>query len=240
MSKRLSRKEIKEDIRHDELSTVLETTIQRFQENRNLILGSVAAVLLAGLAAIATTSWLDSRNEAAQKELAEVVRAADAPVGEEAASPLALTFASEEERKEALKSRLQDVGGGPGKGDLAKIASLYEADLALQEGDEETARRLWEEFLDAHEDHVVAASVRLNLIRLDREEGRAEEVLNLLQAELDRAKRDLPEDVVLFELAETLRSLGRMDEAKERYQQLLDEHPESPWTGDARRFVAES
>lgn len=240
MSQRLTRKEIKEDIRHDELTTALEVAIQRFQENKNLILGSVAALLVAGVTFAGASSWIDARSIDAQEELAEVIRTADAPVtsGEDAASDL--SFATEEMKRSELEARLGEVGGGPGKADAADLASLYEARLALESGDTAKARTIWEDFLSSQGDHAVAVSVRVHLLRLDRAEGKAEQVAESLRSELEKADRSIPEDVVLFELGETLRELDRESEAIEMYQRLLDEHPRSSYTGDARRHVTES
>ena len=84
---------------------------------------------------------------------------------------------------------------------------------------------------------VLVLSVRLNLIHLDRQNGRTQEVADQLQRELASASKTLPEDVILFELAQTLEALDQQDEALDLYQRILDEHPKSPYTADARRVT---
>ena len=91
----------------------------------------------------------------------------------------------------------------------------------------------WEQLSD----HVLALSVRLNLIHLDRSEGNAE-LADKLRMELNNAARSLPEDVLLYELAKTLESQDQGDEAAELYQRILDDHPASPYAAVARRATA--
>ena len=55
-----------------------------------------------------------------------------------------------------------------------------------------------------------------------------------LQAMVDSPSADLPQDVVLGELAETLVALDRGDEAKVFYDRILDEFPDSAYAAEAR------
>ena len=115
------------------------------------------------------------------------------------------------------------------------MADLYKAQLALEADDATAAREIWEGFLRGHSDHALAVSVRLNLIRLDRQEGKAEEVAQRLQAELEGNEKGLPEDMLIFELAKTRQMLGQDEEAQALFQRIVDEHPTSAFTAEARR-----
>jgi tetratricopeptide (TPR) repeat protein len=107
--------------------------------------------------------------------------------------------------------------------------------MAAVAGDTERARELWQDFLDEHPKHMLGAEVRLNLYALDRAAGNAEAVAAELQAMLEAEDRPLPEDVVLHELAVTLESLGRDEEAAEHYQTLVSVHPQSAYATAARQ-----
>jgi hypothetical protein len=72
-------------------------------------------------------------------------------------------------------------------------------------------------------------------MELDRQQGRAEELASRLRADLDGADPALPRPVLLNQLALTLESLGRDDEAREVYERLAEEHPTSPYGAQARR-----
>lgn len=239
MSKRLTRKQIKEDIRHDEVKTVLSTTYEQIRGHQRLAIGLAVTILAAGVGFAVVRAYMAHREEAAATELARAIRIFDAPIQEEGAKPddpQTPSFASEEKRDARAREALEAVGYGKAR----DVAGLYLADLAIREGDKATARKYWEGFLREHEDDILAVTVRLNLLRLDREEGKVEEVAKELEAELEKTDRALPEDVILFELAETLDALDRAEEAKGYYQRILDDYPQSPYSAKAREKTSSS
>ncbi len=234
MSKRLTRKQIKEDIRHGEVQTALASTLERILANTGLVIGVLVGLVVLAVGYAALSSYLEHREEAAAEELAKAIKIYEAPIAENGADPddaAEPSFASEEARRTRAKEAMQAVSGGDAEG----IAQLYLAEIALREGDKAAARSRWEDYLRDHGDNVLAVSVRLNLIRLDREEGKGEEVVAELEAELESAEKSLPEDAILYELARTLETLGRADQAQDYYQRLLDDHPQSPYAADARQ-----
>ncbi len=240
MSERLTRKEIKHDIREDEVQHVLHRVFEFLLERPKVIAGAVGGFIVLVLALTGLLAYLDGRREAASSQLAAAMKIAGAPIveaGEAPDDPDEPSFASAEERQAESRRVMEEVQGGVGSSVAGEVAGLYLADIAASEGDAETARKIWQSFLDQHDDHVLALSVRLNVIHLDRESGRAQEVANALQQELDSAVKTLPEDVLLFELAQTLESLDRKDEAVDLYQRILDDHPRSPYSAKARQVT---
>ncbi len=238
MSKRLSVKEIKHDIREDEVQTFLSRVFQKIVDKPILVLGIVGGVLALALIIASVFAFRDSRRQAAASRLTEAIEIYDAPVGEAAAAsddPDAPSFASDEERRTRSKEAFEEIRGSLGAGAASDVAGLYLADIALAEGDTEAARKVWQEFLAGNADHILAISARLNLIHLDRDDGRAAEVAAELEKELADPAKTLPEDVLLFELAKTRDALGESEAAVELYQRILDEHPQSPYASEARR-----
>lgn len=234
MSERLSQKQIKQDIREDEVQSFLLTAIEKVQERPSFYFGILGGILAAVLVVSGLFTWLEHRSELAQEELAEVIRVYEAPVVEADAKPddeRDPSFASAEARSERVGAALDEVTSGT----AGEVADLYRAQLALDRGEIEEARKLWEDFLASEEDHALATSVRINLIRLDRQEGKAEAVAEDLQRQLDGTDKDLPEDVLLFELAKTREALGQTEEAKDLYQRILDEYPTSGYATKARQ-----
>jgi outer membrane protein assembly factor BamD (BamD/ComL family) len=119
--------------------------------------------------------------------------------------------------------------------DAADIAMVYRAELATREGDLALARELWEKFLERQKDHMLVAEVHLNLMSLDRVEGRGDELITRLNSMLDSPDRkDLPTDVLLNQLAITLEDSGREEEARRAYRRIIDEFPTSPYVDGAR------
>ena len=238
MSQRLTRKEIKHDIRDDEVRSVLVRVFEFIQERPRVVVGAAGGVLALIVVVSGLLTYFDSRGEAASEELASALKVAGAPVIEDGAATADgddPSFDSEEAKRAGVKDAFEGVRGSSGV--ASDVADLFLADIAARDGDTDTARGIWESFLANHEDHVLALSVRLNLIHLDRQNGRTQEVADELQRELDSAARTLPVDVILFELAQTYEALDQQDAALELYQRILDEHPKSPYTAEARRVT---
>lgn len=234
MSKRLTRKQIREDIRHGDVQTALTTTFEKVLANTPLVLGTIVGIVVLAVGFAGGRAYLTHRQEAAAGELAKATRIFDAPIEEEGAKPddpAEPSFASEDARRARAKEAMEAVQGG----DAKDVAQLYLASIALREGDKAAARSHWQDYLRDHDDDdILAVSVRLDLIRLDRDEGKGEEVVAELEAELESADKSLPEDAILYELARTLETLDRGEEAQEYYQRILDDHPQSPYAAAAR------
>ena len=240
MSDRLTRKEIKHQIREDGVRGALFRVFEYIAEKPGVVVGVVVGFLVLVLALVGGFAYFDSRAEKANEDLAQALKIAVAPVKEEGATPDDPddpSFATEDERRASTREAFEQVRSNAGSTVAGEVAELYLADAAASEGDTETARRIWSTFLDSHDDHVLALSVRLNLIHLDRQNGRAQEVADELRSQLDSAEKPLPEDVLLYELAQTLETLDQRDEALDLYQRILDEHPKSPYTAEARQIT---
>lgn len=234
MSKNLTRQEIK----RDELREALARGVVFLHERRMLVLGVAATLLLAVLAVGLFLVWQERQERRAQERLGEALRAYGADIDvfdpdPEAEEP---RFASEAERLEAAKAKFEVLLEEHGSTAAGWVARVVLGDIAAQEGDLERARDLWGRFLERSPDHALAASVELNLLSLDRAEGRHEEVVAKLRSRLeDEEDHALPDDVVLFELGRTLEQLGRDEEAQESFQRLVDDFPRSPYTPQAQR-----
>ena len=235
-SDRLTRKEIKEDIRKDEVQHFLGDLIMRIEERPTFYLGLLGVVLALIAGASGIYAMMNSREAAGNEELGKAIKIYGAPIEPQNAKPddeKKPSFANESARKAKAKEAFDKVEGG----EAGQIAELYQAGMALAEGDKAKARKIWEKFAADHKGDALAMTVRLNLIQLDREEGKGQQVLDQLQKELDGKDKSLPDDVLIYELARTREALGQKDEAKKLYQRLLDEYPTSAFTGDARRVT---
>lgn len=242
MNQRLTRKEMK----RDELSTALGRSYEYAESHaRNILLAFGAAVALAlivGLFAL----YRNSRAEEAGKALTQAIQVYQAPIDPAAPKPddpLAPTFADEAARQAKAKTlfqALRDDYGSTVAGDIAgDIAAVYLAQIALAEGQPGRARELWSEFLEEHEGHLLAGQTRVNLLRLDRSQGKAQQVADQLAAMLDDPEPPLPQDIVLSELAATQEQLGKKREAIQSYERLATEFPQSPYARDAQQKLQE-
>lgn len=238
MNQRLTRKEIK----RDELSTALGRGYEYAESHaRSILLAAgvaVALVLVAGLVFM----YRSSRAEDANTALARAIQVYQAPIDPAAPKPddpQAPTFADAAARQAKAKALFQALHDDFGSTIAGDIAAVYLAQIAMAENQPDRARELWSEFLDHHEGHLLAGQTRINLLRLDRSQGKAQQVADQLAAMLDDPEPPLPQDIVLSELAATQEQLGKKQEAIQSYERLATEFPQSPYARDAQQKIRE-
>jgi tetratricopeptide (TPR) repeat protein len=233
MSERLTRKEIK----RDEFVEALERSASFVERNVRVLIASAVALVVVVAAGFGIWWWLEVTEARASAAFTEALEVYRAPVGEGAApeSEGGPTFADEAARRDRAAELFAAVRDDYGRSGASDVAGVYLAQIAVETGDPERARELWQEFVDERPDHVLAGQVRVNLIHLDRQQGRAEEVVSRLEPMLtaDPTERPLPGDVVLWELAQTYEALGRGDEAEATYRRLTEEYPTSAYASQA-------
>ena len=162
--------------------------------------------------------------------------APETPVAEDDGEDESLSFASEAERRAEARVALEAVEESYGSTASGRLASVYLGQIAAAEGDTATARELWTEYLETDgDDHALAVSLQLNLYSLDRAEGRGEQLAAELRGAVATETSALPKDALLFELAATLEQLGDADGARETFQRIVDEYPDSGYAIRARQ-----
>ena len=127
-SRRLSPKEIKHDIREDEVQNFLYRTLEYLQDNPKQVLGIAGGVLALVLAIVGVTGYLDRQKTVANEQLVAALKIYQAPVEEEGAKPddpREPSFASEDEGQSRAKEALQAVADDRVGGDhLVGAAAL--------------------------------------------------------------------------------------------------------------------
>jgi tetratricopeptide (TPR) repeat protein len=236
MKHHLSRKEMK----RDEVREVLGKGVEYVRDHERLAVYIVGGLLGLLLVAALVVFALDRREASAAEDLTQALRIYSAkvdpldPAPDDREKP---RFATDKERLDKAKAAFEELRGGTAAG---QVANVYLGEIAAREGDVETARKLWTEYLEKNPDTALAVTAELNLLGLDRQAGKLEEVKTDLEKQLaESSSRTLPEDVVLYQLAQTLDELGRASEAQETLQRLIDDHPRSPFAFEARRRLQE-
>jgi TolA-binding protein len=232
MSQRLSRKEIKHDIREDRFRVWVADALEWVAGNTRLLAAIAGGIVLAVVAGVGAHYALEQRAERASEMLSLALRTHEAPIqanGAQPEHPTRPSFRDEESRRERAGELFAEIRERYPRTGAGAVAAIYLGRLELEEGDTEAAREHWEAFLRRHGDHMLASTVRLSLFAIEREAGRGEEVAEELRNMLQDRRKPLPEDTILYELARTLDDLGEQEEARVTYQRLGDEYPDSPY-----------
>ena len=196
------------------------------------MVGIFAAVVLA----LVFANFQRSRAADANQALAEGIRIRQAEIVPDTAGPGAATptFPDEASRRNRAREIFESVREDYSGTQAAGIAAVYIGEIEAAEGDLEAARAAWEAFLRDRSGDFLASEVEVNLMALDRAQGRGDELVTRLRADLSDGNSSLPGDLVLYQLALTLDSLGRSEEATSAYQRIVDEYPASAYAGVAR------
>ena len=232
----------REDLKRNELGEAVEASVEFAGVHlKGLLMGLAGAVVVA-LAAWGFVAWRGGRLERANDALGAALRVAEADVVATGAQPqneqkpTFLTATARDARARELFEAVVRDFGSTGAGGAAR---LWLASDAFGHGDRAAARRLWEAFLAGAPESVLGATAQRNLWQLDRAEGKGAEALEQIRRGLERGgKGSLTPDVLLWELAQTQRTLGKGADADAALRRILDEHPDSIWAGEARRELA--
>ncbi|REK04325.1 MAG: hypothetical protein DWQ36_17990 [Acidobacteria bacterium] len=229
----------RQDMKRDEVQEQLLVGVEWFRENWKKLVAALVAVLLAITAFFVARIVMEGRSESAQAALGAALRLVTAPVVEDGATPddpRAPSFADAASRDAKAVAALEAVVDDYGSSDAADVARMVIAQIAARGGDTAKAREIWEAAARQGRGTARGAAARANLISLDRQE-RPAELAEELQAMVDEGESELPTDVLLFELAQTLEAAGRPDEAQEVYQRLVDEFQTSAFAAQARQRI---
>jgi tetratricopeptide (TPR) repeat protein len=236
-SQRLTRREIK----HDEFASAMGRSMEYAGAHARVLLLALGGVVLVIALVVGGFLLLGRRAVQANEALAAALKVYQAPVVATGAKPddkLAPSFPTAEARRARAETLFGEVRDRYGMSDSADVAGLYLANIAASKGELDRARTLWTDFVDEHDDHFLAAAARVNLIQLDRQQGKGEEVVGRLRPLLDQSEPVLPKDLVLYELGQTYEQMKRAEEAKSSYQKVVDEYPQSSYAQLAQQRVA--
>ncbi len=219
--RRLTRKKLKQD----EFVSIVDQMIQWFSENWKPIVAAVGALVVVFLLWWGLSSWSQNRSAKASQVLAATTEKM-----EKAKTP--------EDRK-AVEDELRKVIDRYGRTPQADEAHILLARMLIEDGSTDEARRMLSAVSERSKDTAMVRVATLNLLHLRVTSGQGAEVAQELQAMVAGKDPRLPRDVALYELAKVSRAEGNVTQAREYFQKLVDDFPESPYAAEARRSLQE-
>lgn len=236
MAEHLNRK----DLKHDRFVDEMEVAYGAMRRNtRYVVMGAVALVALIA-AIVGLLAYNRSREAAAQALLAEAISTMEQPVAGEPGAPENAPFKSQEEKLAKAEPIFRQVTEKYSGKDAADIADLYLGRIAASRGDIKAAEPKFRKFVDEHSDHLLAGAAQMSLYQLKLGSGATAEVIADVEKQLTAEEPILPKDALLALLARAYETSGNDAKAREAYQRIVNEHPESPYAIDAQRKVARS
>ena len=238
MSDRINRKNLK----HDKFVEGAEDTLVSVRQHARTAIFAAVAILVLIAAAVGWVSWQRAQERKAQTLLADAINSFERRIASEetAANPLEKTWASEEDRLAQTEPMFRAVIDQYGRTDASDIASLYIGQILVRQNKPTEALPLFEAFVREHPEHLLAGAAQMSVyqIRLAGEE-RTRTIEELERAAASDEPR-LPKDAILAMLAEAYESDGNGSKARDAWQRIANEFPDSPYALDAQRRIATS
>ncbi|MBI4686633.1 MAG: tetratricopeptide repeat protein [Nitrospirae bacterium] len=206
----------------EDVSSIASETLQYVKEKKNVLI-SVIAVLCIAVAAVAGfrlyASSLTAKSHALERE------ASDYYYGRNLKNPL-----SEEERfKKALELYQQ-----ASKVKSSALIQFYIGNSYHKLNDYANAIKAYTEFIDKYsKEEKIMPIVYQKLISSYMKAGKTEDALRTIEA-FKKFNNSIFKDFALIEEARIYESLGKTDDARKKYEEILKEFPNSLWSIEAK------
>ncbi len=219
--RRVTRKKLKQD----EFVSIVDQMIQWFSENWRAVAAAAGAALVVFFLWWGLSTWSGHRKAAASEALARTLEQLDKAKTEDARA----------DAEDALREVIEKYGSTP----QADEARVVLARILAEQGKTDEARQLLTKVAHKRNDSPMVRVATLDLIGLQVNSGQAAEVIPQLEAMVTGKDPRLPRDLALYQLAEVQAEEGNIAKAKEYLQKLMEDFPESPYAGQARRKLQE-
>ncbi len=227
--KRTERHHLKED----QLVSGIGQATHWFQDHRNNVVNAVLVALGAGLLLGGIYIYRERKSAEARTLLADALKQYHGDVGSDAeAKPGVPTFATAEEKYRTALVSLEKVANDFGSYDSGRQARYYTGICQLELKDFEGAEGSLQGLRSGSRDLLYyLASKALATVATER--GNHAAAAEIYRPMVEDSENPLPKDYLLFELAKAEERAGNLDQARQYYDRMVAEHPESQLRGDA-------
>jgi predicted negative regulator of RcsB-dependent stress response len=202
-------------------------------------IGAVAiAVILVGVAAIGYYAWRSRVEGRAGSMLADAVILSEARVGPPPAPGSPATgpsFPTEREKYEATAVKFKAVADEYPSSDAGVFARYREGSTQMALGNTKEAAAAYQQVIDRAGSGLYGQMARLGLAEVQAREGQYDSAISTYKGLADNKDGPLPVDGILMQLGRTYREAGKATEAQQTFNRVVEEFPESPFSGDARK-----
>ena len=240
--KRLERKHLKED----ELARRLRIAREFVEPRKQMLRNAGIAVVVVLLGVVAVGFWRERTDSRGQKELAEAMVALNAevvPVGAQGAEgvPAAAmlgatgTFSTEEAKLRAALPKLK-VAADAYPSSPAGIQARYHMAGALTAlGRHAEAVTAFDEVIkQAGDGSLYGQMAVMGKADAQAQGGQLDAAIETWKGLAAKSGDALPVDAILMELARAYVQKGNREEARKTFTEIVDKHPQSPYTTEAR------
>ena len=213
---------------------------QTMSERRKETTTIVAAVVIVGALAAGYLGWREHVQTKAHALLAQAMAVQDARVGPPPApgTPAGgLYFPTERERSQAALTKFKIAADAYPSTDAGIYARYQEGATSLALGSTPGAITAYEQVVKEAGDGFYGQMARLGLAEAQVRAGQYDTAINTFKELAQRKDGPLPVDGILMQLGRTYLEAGKRADAQQTFNRLVEEYPESPFIGDARKEI---
>ena len=220
-------------LKQDELVAGIGQATHWFEAHRQNVVNALLVALGAGLLLGGIYIYRTNKANEGRALLAEGMKQFQGEVGTEGEpTPGVPRFATAEEKYRTALASLEKVASDFGSYQAGRQARFYAGLCQAELDDYEGASKTLQEIRSGKRDLLYyVASKALASVATDR--GKHAEAVAIYRPLVEDAQNPLPKDYLLFELAKAEERAGNLAEARQIYDRVLAEHPESQLRGDA-------
>jgi TolA-binding protein len=198
----------------------------------------IAIAVVVGAIAIGWVAWRERVQGKAHALLAEAVVVQDARIGPPPAPgqpEQGIRFATERERAEAALVKLKTAADAYPSTDAGLYARYQEGATLMALGRPSEAINAYTQVVDRGGSGIYGQMARLGLAEAHVRSGQFDPAIKTFQELSQRKDGPLPVDGILMQLGRTYLEAGKRAEAQQTFNRLVEEYPDSPFSGDARK-----
>ncbi len=229
--KRTERHHLKEN----ELQTLARDARERFEAKRRETTAIIGIVAVVGAIAVGYLAWRERVQTKAAILLAEATAVKDARIGPPGTPEQGLRFINERERAQAALTKFKTAADAYPSTDAGLYARYQEAATWMALANPAQAAATYQLVVDKAGDRLYGQMARLGLAEAQAVQGQYDPAINTYKELAQRKEGPLPIDGILLQLGRAYLGAGKRNEAQQTFNRLVQEFPDSPFTGDARR-----
>src|SRR5262245_7970512 len=234
--KRTERQHLKEN----ELQTFARQAREQLAARRKETTTIVVVVAVVAAAALGFFAWREHVQSKAHSLLAEAMAVQDARVGPPPApgSPSGgLYFPTERERSQAALTKFKIAADAYPSTDAGIYARYQQGATSMALGDPKGAMAAYQAVVEKSGDGFYGQMAKLGLAEAQARSGQFDQAINAYKDLAQRKDGPLPIDGILMQLGRTYLEAGKRADAQQTFNRIVEEYPESPFTGDARKEI---
>lgn len=221
MARRITRKQLK---KNDEFVSTMDTLVRKFSDYWKQTVIGLGIFLLAVFLWWIFSQWSSSRQDKASVMLNSAIKVFQ-------------TAKTDGTPTEKVRGAFEKVISTYSRTDQSDMARLYLARLDLDAGKVDEARATLVKIKNRHQGDAIGRVAALDLLHLQISSGQGAEVARELEKMVVGRDKTLPRDTALFELGQVYLEEQKNEQAREYFQKIVDDFPDSPYAAKAKEKI---